>query len=202
MFNTKGQEIKTGGGVQKSLNAGVVHAHIYSGQVRTSKTNKKALELILEGAAEDGFEGWPIDKNNPEGPKYAGPSGRVSATVYTDQFGSVSPAKNEIVYKLLFIASELGLRDEADSVNAKSIEEWVEKVINLLKGRNLYFFLKGTEDDYNGKTIVKLSLPKYKFASINEEGLDKFDKNNAYHYKPLDTKNVKEFEPAGSDFDI
>ncbi len=201
MFNTKGQEIKSGG-VQKSLSPGVAYAHIYGGRLITSKTNKKALELTLEGKADEGFEGWPIDKSNPEGPKYAGPSARVNATIFTDQFDSNSPAKNEIVYKLLFIASELGLRDEADSVNAKTIEEWVEKVISLLKGHNLYFFLKGTEDEYNGKTIVKLSLPKYKFASSTEDGLDKFDKTNVYHYKALDNKSVKEFEPAGSDFDI
>lgn len=202
MFNTKGQEMKSGGGVQKSLQAGVVYAHIYGGQLKASKTGKKALELHLEGDAPEGFEGWPIDKNNPDGPKYAGPFARVGATMYTDQYDSNSPAKNEIVYKLLFIASELGLRDEADNVNAKTIEEWVEKVINLLKGRNLYFFLKGTEEEYNGKTIVKLALPKFKFASSNEEGLDKFDKNNQYHYKALQTKNVKDFEPAGSDFDL
>lgn len=201
MFNTKGQEIKTGGG-QKSLQAGVVYAHIYGGIVRSSKTGKKQLELILEGAAAEGFEGWAIDKDNPEGPKYKGPSARVGATMYIDSHNSSDPAKNDIIYKLLFIASELGLRDEADSINGKTIEEWVEKVINLLKGHNLYFFLKGTEEEYNGKTIIKLSLPKFKFASIGEEGLDKFDKNNVYHYKPLQNKSVKDFEPAGSDFDM
>lgn len=202
MFNTKGQEIKKGGGTPKSLQPGVVNAHIYSASIRTSKTGKKCLELILEGKAEEGFEGWPIDKNNPEGPKYKGPSSRVTATIYTDQFDSDSPAKNEIIYKLLFIASELGLRDDADNVNAKTIEEWVEKVTAILKGNNIYFFLKGTEEEYNGKTIVKLSLPKFKFASSTIDGLDKFDKNNQYHYKALPIKSVNSFEPANDDFDL
>ena len=203
MFNTKGQEIKSGG-TQKSLQPGVVYAHIYGGSVRTAKSGKKALELILEGDAAEGFEGWAIDKSNPEGPKFSGPSSRVSATIYSDNFTSDSPAKNEIIYKLLFIASELGLRDDADSIGSKvkTIEEWVEKVIDLLRGKNMYFFLKGTEEEYNGKTIIKLSLPKFKFASSTEDGLDKFDKRNQYHYKALQNKPVSGFEPAGDDFDL
>lgn len=201
MFNTKGQEIKTTGGIQKSIQPGVVYAHIYSGQVRTAKTGKKCLELVLETPEIENFEGWAIDRNDQEGEKFKGQSGRVTATMYTDDHSSDSPARNEILYKLLFIASELGLRDDADEVNAKTIEEWTEKVINLVKGKNLYFFLKGTEDEYNGKTIVKLSLPKFKFASSTEEGLDKFDKNNQYHYKALKTKSVSSFE-ANDDFEM
>lgn len=199
MFNTKGQEIKTGGSTPKSLQAGVVKAHIHSGSVRTAKSGKKSLELILEGPAMDGFEGWAIDKNNPEGPKFTGQSSRVSATIYSDQYDSDSPAKNEIIYKLLYIASELGLRDDADNVSAKSIEEWVDGVINILKGKDLYFFLKGTEEEYNGKTIIKLSLPKYKFVSLDESKIDKFDKNNKYHYKALENKTISGFEPAAND---
>ena len=111
MFSTKGQEVKTTGGTAKSLQAGVVYAHIYGGQVRTSnKGDKKTLELILEGPASEGFEGWPIDKNNPDGPKYTGQSSRVSATIWTDQFNDSNVSKNEIMYKLAVIASELGLR--------------------------------------------------------------------------------------------
>jgi hypothetical protein len=202
MFNTKGQEIKTTGGIQKSIQPGVVYAHIYSGQVRTAKTGKKCLELVLETPEIENFEGWAIDRNDQEGEKFKGQSSRVTATMYTDDHSSDSPARNEIIYKLLFIASELGLRDDADDVNAKSIEEWVEKVINIVKGKDLYFFLKGTEDEYNGKTIVKLSLPKFKFASLNESGLDKFDKKKQYHYKDLKTKSVSGFEPASDDFDM
>jgi hypothetical protein len=202
MFNTKGQEIKTGGGTPKSLQAGVVYAHIYDGSVRTAKSGKKSLELILEGPALENFEGWSLDKADPEGEKFRGQSARVSGTIYSDQFNSDSPAKNEIIYKLLFIASELGLRDAADNVQAATIEEWVEKVISILKGSNLYFFLKGTEEEYNGKTIIKLSLPKYKFASTDESSLDKFDKNNQYHYKALASKPISGFEPATDDFEM
>ena len=203
MFSTKGQEVKQGGGTAKSLQAGVVYAHIYSGQVRTSnKGDKKTLELVLEGPASEGFEGWAIDKNNPEGPKYAGQSSRVSATIWTDQFDDSNVSKNEIMYKLAVIASELGLRDQIDNISASSLEDWVEKAVSILKGHNLYWFLKGTEEEYNGKTIIKLSLPKYKFVSKEESKLDTFDKNNQYHYKALQNKPVASFEPVNSDFDM
>jgi hypothetical protein len=203
MFSTKGQEVKTTGGTAKSLQTGVVYAHIYSGQVRTSnKGDKKTLELVLEGPASEGFEGWAIDKNNPDGPKFTGQSSRVSATIWTDQFNDSNVSKNEIMFKLAVIASELGLRDQIDNISASSLEDWVEKAVYILKGQNLYWFLKGTEEEYNGKTIIKLSLPKYKFVSADEAKLDKFDKNNQYHYKALQNKPVSSFEPVNSDFDM
>ena len=202
MFNTKGQEVKSEGGVSKSLQPGVVYAHIYSGSVRTSnKGDKKALELILETPALTNFEGWAIDRNDPEGPKFRGQSARVSATIWTDQFNENSVTKNEIIGKLTVIADQMGLRKDLDTISANSIEEWAEKVINLLKGNNTYFFLKGTEEEYNGKTIIKLSLPKYKFCNADENKLDKFDKSNVYHYKPLQSKPVSSFEPA-NDFEM
>jgi len=202
MFSTKGQEVKTGGQT-KSFQPGVVFAHIYGGQVRTSnKGDKKSLELTLEGPALEDFEGWAVDKNDQEGPKFKGLSARVSATIWTDQHNEPNVTKNEIMYKLAVIATELGLRDAIDSIQAVSLEDWVNQAISVLKGHDIYWFLKGTEEEYNGKTIVKLGLPKYKFVSANEAKLDKFDKNNKYHYRALENKSVTSFEPATNDFDM
>jgi hypothetical protein len=203
MFSTKGQEVKTGGGQMKSFQPGVVYAHIFSGNVRTSKNgDKKSLELILEGPELENFEGWSIDKNDQEGPKFKGLSSRVTATIWTDQFNETNVMKNEILQKLTVIAGELGLRDAVDSISAVSLEDWVAQAISILKGHDMYWFLKGTEEEYNGKTIVKLSLPRYKFASVDEARLDKFDKNNQYHYKAMQTKPVNSFEPVNDDFDM
>jgi hypothetical protein len=204
MFSTKGQEVKTSGGTVKSLQPGVVYAHIYSGNVKTSKDgNKKSLELVLEGPAIPDFEGWSIDKNDPEGPKFKGLSSRVSATIWTDQHGETNATKNEIMYKIIIIAKELGLRDAVDSISANSLENWVAQALDILKGHDLYWFLNGKEEEYNGKTIVKVSLPKFKFCSVDENKLDKFDKNNQYHYKALpQNKSVSGFEPVNNDFDM
>ena len=205
MFSTEGQEAKQNGGLNRSLEPGVRYAHIHSGNVRTSKTGKKSLELILEGMSIPNFEGWAVDKNDPEGPKFQGQSGRVTATIYTADFNSDDVNKNEILRKLLVIADELGLRKQVDNITRTeeitSIEQWVEKAISILKGNDLYFFLAGKEDEYNGKTIVRLSLPRFKFCSADETKLNKFDKNNKYHYTPLENKPVAGFE-ANTDFDI
>lgn len=207
MFNTKGQEVKASGGASKSLQPGVVKAHIVSGQVRTSnKGDKKVLELVLEGPAIENFEGWSIDKDNPNGPKYKGQSAKVTATIWTDQFATNDINKNEILNKIFVIGKELGLRTALDNISSQntinSIEDWVEHAIDILKGNDLYFFLKGTEEEYNGKTIVKLSFPKYKFCSTSQTKLDVFDKTNVWHYKPLQNKAVDKFEPASDDFSI
>lgn len=202
MFSTKGQEVKTGGGTMKSLQPGVVYAHIYSGSVKTSKAgDKKTLELVLESPPLEDFEGWAIDKNNPEGPKFLGLSSRVGATSWTDQWNEPNVTKNEIMHKLTVIATELGLRNAVDNISASSLDEWVAQAINILKGHNIYWFLAGKEEEYNGKTIVKLSLPKYKFVHQNEDKLEKFDKTNKYHYKSLESKPVTSFEPV-SDFNM
>jgi hypothetical protein len=203
MFSTKGQEVKTGSGQMKSFQPGVVYAHIFSGNVRTSKNgDKKSLELILEGPELENFEGWSIDRNDQDGPKFKGLSSRVTATIWTDQFNETNVMKNEILQKLTVIAGELGLRDAVDNISAVSLEDWVAQAISILKGHDMYWFLKGTEEEYNGKTIVKLSLPRYKFASVDEARLDKFDKNNQYHYKAMQTKPVSSFEPVNDDFDM
>jgi hypothetical protein len=203
MFSTKGQEVKTTGGSEKSLQPGVAYAHIYDAQIRTSRAgDKKVLELTLEGPALENFEGWSINRGEENGPKFKGQSGRVTATMWTDQFNETNPMKNEIMFKLTAISIELGLREQLDNISASSLEDWVAQAVRVLKGRDAYWFLKGTEEEYNGKNIVKLSLPRYKFVNLDETKLDKFDKANQYHFKPLVTKTVSSFEPVNDDFDM
>jgi hypothetical protein len=200
MFSTQGQDVKQGGGIPKSLQAGVVYAHIHSAQVRESKnTGKKALELVLEGPELENFEGWLVDRNEENGPKFKGQSSKVMATTWTDQHNEPNVMKNEIMYKLTVIADQLGVREDVNKVSAESLEEWVAKTVAILKGHDAYFFLKGQEEEYNGKTVIKLSLPKYKFVSLDENKLEKFDKNNKYHYRALENKTISGFEPAGND---
>lgn len=206
MFSTEGQELKKAG-VNRSFEAGVVYAHIYGAQVRTSKTGKKALEFILEGPQlPEPFEGWAIDKENPEGPKFKGQSSRVMATIYTADYESDDINKNEILNKIIVIADQLGLRKDVDAISKDktitSIEQWVERAVDILRGSDLYWFLAGKEDQYNDKIIVRLSLPKFKFCSADEFGLNKFDRNNKYHYTPFATKAVNGFEPMNDDFNI
>jgi len=96
MFSTKGQEVKQGGGVPKSLQAGVSYAHIYNYQLRKSnKGDKMVLELFLETPPIDGFEGWAIDRDNQEGPKHKGQTAKVTATSWTADFNETNVAKTK-----------------------------------------------------------------------------------------------------------
>lgn len=203
MFSTAGQEVK-GGGLGKSFNPGVVYAHIYSATVRTSQSGKKSLELTLEGPSIPNFEGWAIDKENPDGAKFAGQTARVSATVYTSEFNSDDINKNDILNKIIVISNELDLRKEIDALSGDgsitSIEQWVEAAVDILRGQDAYWFLAGKEDEYNGKVITKLSLPKYKFCSVDESKVPKFDKTNKYHFTALASKAVTSFE--ANDFEM
>lgn len=196
MFNTKGQEAVEKGGIQKSLQPGVVKAAIYAGEVKTSKNrDKKMLELTLVGPELEDFEGWAVDKNNLEGEKFKGQSSRIQGTSWTEFFNENNTAKNEILNKLTVIASELGLRAEVDAIEANSIEDWAKAAIEILKGREMYWFLRGQEEEYNDKIVTRLSLPKYKFCSQYEDRLEKFDRSNKYHFKALPAKEtVSEFK--------
>lgn len=205
MFKTEGQDVKQGG-VGKSLEPGVKFAHIYDATVKTAKSGKKALELILEGPKLENFEGWAISKENPDGPKFTGQSSRVMASIYTDQYNSDDVNKNEILNKIIVIANETGRRKEIDALakdgSITSIEQWVERAVDVLKNQDAYFFLAGKEEEYNGKTITKLSLPKFKFCAADAAKLPTFDRNNKYHFSPLEVKAVNGFEPASDDFDM
>ena len=207
MFDTKGQEIKPGG-PSKSLSPGVVNAHILSGTVKTSnKGDKKMLELFLESQEPKGFEGWSIDKEKPDGPKYKGLTARIQGTIWTDKFNSEDINENEILNKIVGIAKELDLRDEIDALakvkSIKTIEQYAEAAMQILKDENIYWFLKGQEEIYKDKIIIKLSLPKFKYCSLDQNKLEIFDKGNKYHYRPLDGKKpVKSFEPIDNDFEM
>lgn len=197
MFNTQGQTVNRN--LQKTLSPGVVYAHIVSGKLKTSKTGKKKLILLLETPPIEGFEGWPIDKDNPNGEKHKGQIANVDATIWTDTYNNPNISDNEIMSRITTIAVELDLKDRLDMITAETIEEWVEKAINLLKNKDMYFFLSGAEEMYNGKVFVKLSFSRYRFCSLNKEHLDTFNKNNIYHYKALKQDYIDNFE---SDFDV
>lgn len=205
MFQTEGQEVK-GTGLNKTFEPGVIFAHIHSATVKTAKTGKKSLELILEGPPMTGFEGWPVDREKPEGEKYKGQIAKVSATIYTADYNSDDVNKNVILNKIIVISDQLGMRVAIDNLSKDatitSIDQWVERAISLLKDHDAYWFVSAKEDEYNGKIITRLSLPAYKFVHADENKLPKFDKTNKYHFSPYVGQKVDGFEPIATDFTV
>lgn len=205
-FSTRGQDVKQGGG-SKGFNAGVVQASVFDAVVKTASTGKKQLQLVLVGPTIPDFEGWDIDRNDASKGKHKGLSSVVSGTIYVDStvFNNTDVNANPFLHKFVTIAKELGVKDEIDAISATSLEDWVKKAKDVVKGRPLYFFLAGAEEVYEGKTRVKLSLPKYKFAAADPVKLDTFDKTNKWHYKAVDvvasasTDEVSDFDSAPFD---
>lgn len=191
-FNTNGQEVKKGG-LSKGLSAGVVYASVHSSTLRVAGSGKKQLQFTLVGPDLPDFEGWDIERNNPSAGKYKGQSATVSATIYVDEtvFNSTDVNTNPILNRFVVIAEELAMRDQLNAIEANDLESWVEAATALIKGHALYFFLVGNEEYYNGKLYVKLSLPRYKFASADDSKLDVFDKSNKYHYRVAENAPVK-----------
>lgn len=201
MFNTKGQNVKSDL-VKKSLGMGVEKAKIFSYSIKESKTNKKQLVFVLEGPAIEGFEGWEIDKDFPEKGKFKGKSAKVNVTRWldTDTFNNPNVSENEILSKITAIAQTLGVKDKLDEIDASTIELWVEKSIELINKDYMFWFLTGEENEFNGKTFVKLSLPKYNFVSLDSSTFEEFNKNNKYHFKRLEKKETNDFDTIDVDF--
>lgn len=201
MFNTKGQTVKTEL-LKKSIEPGIEKAKIYSYYISTAKTGKKQLCFVLEGVHTEGFEGWDIDKENPALGKFKGKSGRVNVTKWLDEetFNNPNISENEILTKITALAQTLGVKDKLDEIDAKTIEEWLEHAMELVNKDYLYWFIAGEESEYNGKIFIKLSLPKYNFASLNSDSLEEFDKNNKYHFKKLKRNEEDDFKGPDLDF--
>ena len=49
---------------------------------------------------------------------------------------------------------------------------------------------------------ILLFFAAYKYASIYEDKLDVYDRNNQYHFKALQNKPVAGFEPVNDDFNM
>lgn len=205
MFQTEGQEVK-GSGLNRTFEPGVIYAHIFSANVRTAKTGKKSLELMLEGPPLTGFEGWAVERDKPEGDKFTGQIAKVSATIYTADFNSDDVNKNTILSKIIVMSDQLGMRIAIDNLakdgTITSIEQWVDRAVALLKDHDMFWFLQAKEDEYNGKIIIRLSLPAFKFCSADEGKLPKFDKTNKYHYGQFVSTKVDSFEPIQTDFTV
>ena len=101
MFSTKGQKVNER--VEKSLQPGVVYAHLFDAKVKTSKNGKKMLEIILEGPPLENFEGWSVIYGDENGPKFKGQSAKVGATIYTESFKNSNPMKNQQKFRIILL---------------------------------------------------------------------------------------------------
>ena len=76
------------------------------------------------------FQGFLVDPNNPNSPRYAGQVGRVrfSQYAYKDAIlpnGNEISRDTEVMKAMIFLSEQIGKRTELDAIQASTIEEFM-----------------------------------------------------------------------------
>jgi len=173
------------------------------------------------------FEGFFRDKNNESKGRYEGQIGRVRVSPFpfkdtTLPSGREISRDQEILKSMIFIAETLGKRDELDSIEAQTMEDFIAKCNTLFSNSDFFNVCLASREWENKEGYINndLYLPKLSKDGIPAEQLKmegdnsrliKFDA--ATHVKPVIKKDApssngqSNFEPkpasvSGSDFDL
>jgi hypothetical protein len=181
------------------------------------------IMLHIEGEPMEGeFQGFLIDVNQPEGPRYAGQVARVryAPYPYKDAIlpnGSEISRDTEVMKAMISLSEQLGKRSELDAIQANTIEDFMAKCNGIFASPLFINVCLGTREWENKEGYINndLFLPKMSKDGIPVEAVDapnsrllQYDTNNKNHYRPIVKKDVpatNNFEPAqtaGDDFDL
>jgi len=184
-FSTKGVDTKEKS-VGQYLSYGVQKAAIVGYELKTAKSGKQQVVFNFESpkVTVPGFEADPSAK-------MGGKVGRIQFTIY---FGSGDKQQNdEFIERIAIIAKKLGVSEKVDAVDSSSLEDYLNKIIPIVRGKFAWWAVTAEEYVKNGtdKVGVILGLRRYGFiASLDEmeanpNHIKAFDKGNKYDYKPL-----------------
>jgi hypothetical protein len=161
------------------------------------------LNVVLHLESPDlgeNFEGFLVDKDNPNGGRYRGQIGRVKIAPFAFSNAVVNGRTIDrdlsILQALKSLASALGKTQELDLIEAATIEQYVKKAAKVLSGNTfLNWCLAGKEYlNKEGYTNYELFLPKavYKVRKAGEvegvpyENIDvEIDKSKLYKFDPV-----------------
>ena len=181
------------------------------------------IMLHVESEPMEGeFQGFLVDPNDPNSPRYAGQVGRVrfSQYAYKDTIlpnGNEISRDTEVMKAMIFLSEQIGKRTELDAIQANTIEDFMIKCNGVLSGPTFMNVCLGTREWENKEGYVNndLYLPKMSKAGIPLEALGvensrliTYNVNDKNHYRPIVVKDVpatNSFEPAaaaGDDFDL
>jgi hypothetical protein len=227
MLSTK--DMSAGSGkVKPVIDAGNQELKINSIVLNTPPYDKNAydLQINVESKPVTGeFEGFLLDMNNPNGPRYQGQVGRVSFQRYAFADTTLPSGREinrdaEIMKALIFMSEQQGKRAELDAIQAQTIEQFVESANTILSGDTYYnFCIAGREwENKEGYINLQLFLPKRSRNGVTIERLDVdnsnlIEFNRSEHIVPLKNKSANtasttsSFEPvagtvSGDDFDL
>jgi hypothetical protein len=192
MFSTKGVVLKSEGGF-KYLSYGVQKAVIVGYELKTAKTGKQMVVLLMEGpkVTDAGFEPDPASK-------FGGRIGRVNFTIYFDKDNKEQ--MEQFITNIALIAKKLGVSEQVDVIEASDLESYLNKLMPVLRGKFAVWAITAQEYVYNkdGKDKVgySLGLRRYGFiASLDEVEADPnhikpFNKDDKYDYQAVAIASV------------
>lgn len=209
------EDLGTGGsGMPKTIAPGNHVLKINSVELEEFKFITGAYHLIMHVETEpiEGFEGFALDKDNPEKGHYAGQIGRIKASQYAFADGETKSGikiqrDRSILIFLQNLCKTLGINDWMVEQNNKhdTIEEFVKAFNETApyQEKFLEFCVAGKE--YVGKTgytnydmwLPKSENGKYAFGEVEEGKVLRYDESK--HLKKLEVKEVSNF---GDDEDL
>jgi len=184
----------------------------------------QAFNIILNVETEPvggEFQGFLVDADNQNGPRYKGQVGRVRMSPYpykdtTLPTGRKIVAADEMVKAIAFLADVTGKRDEVDMIEANSLEQFSNACKQIFKNTEyINACIGGREWENNdGYVNVDLHLPRLSKTGLPLEAVGStagrlLTFNYDEHVRKLVKKEAAAtsgFEPtsgnSGDDFDL
>lgn len=168
MFNSKNVSLEFGG-VKPVISPGNHVVKINDVVAMPAPYDAQALNVFfyLETEPIQGdFNGFLIDRNNENGPRYKGQIGRVTLNryAYKDTVlpnGARISAAEELTKGLTMVAEAIGKRSEFDEIFAETAEEYVSKAKEIFVSDTYYnVCVGGKEYEKDGYTNYYLFFPK------------------------------------------
>lgn len=174
-FGTK--EVKEREMKGKYITYGKQKLKINSLTIEEAKSGSKRVCFHMETEPVT-LEGWQGDN----GAK--GQVGRVR-TVYMKP--DREDQHQEFNENINYIAKAMGVKEEVKALGQmNNIEEFVEKLNNIITGKYAWFLVKGVEyQKGDGTTGISLEFVRFGFVSSDEAKIKNFDVKDKYHFVPL-----------------
>ena len=209
------EDLGTGGsGLPKTISPGNKVLKINNVELEEFKFIPGAYHLVLHVETEPipGFEGFALDKDNPEKGHFKGQIGKIKASQYAFADGETKSGikiqrDRSILIFLQNLCKTMGVNDWMQAQHNK--HDTIEDFVNAFakdapyKDKFMEFCVAGKEyESKTGYTNYDMWLPKgesnkYAYGEIEGGKVLKYDESK--HLKKMETKEVKSF---GNDDDL
>lgn len=216
MLSTKNLPADSGSFTKKTLSPGNHVVRLYDLELQEGY-KPGSLQLNLRVVGPDmgpDFDGFLVDKNNPNGAKFSGQVGRVKHGYYAFEDGvtkgGTAVNRDQSILKAIDrLATSLGVREKVAEINANTIEQFVAQAKpHLINGSLLEMCIAGKEyTNKGGYKDFDLFMPypkdkKYPYGTAGAANAVMTFDPSAHIIKEKVAATVESFEPAGSDFDF